>query len=176
MIHVKLYRTNYEGFYDFYACYWNSRLLVVPHFSSGIVEPAKRERAWKSPHARKGDTRYAWGYFHASSRFARPTIPEKKWGTTRSLLKLLLKALTQKKLFIAVIVAWNFRTFMQKKSANFFLLYLPYFHAVESKKNISNCEKIGELSIILKNSLIIRKISSNSFALYTRSTISFVSK
>ena len=34
----------------------NARLRVVPHFSSGIVERAKRERAWKSPHARKGDT------------------------------------------------------------------------------------------------------------------------
>ena len=34
-----------------------TRLRVVPHFSSGIVERAKRERAWKSPHARKGDTR-----------------------------------------------------------------------------------------------------------------------
>ena len=34
-----------------------SRLRVVPHFSSGIVGRAKRERAWKSPHARKGDTR-----------------------------------------------------------------------------------------------------------------------
>ena len=33
------------------------RLRVVPHFSSGIVERAKRECAWKSPHARKGDTR-----------------------------------------------------------------------------------------------------------------------
>ena len=33
------------------------RLRVVPHFASGIVEQAKRERAWKSPHARKGDTR-----------------------------------------------------------------------------------------------------------------------
>ena len=30
-----------------------SRLRVVPHFSSGIVERTKRERAWKSPHARK---------------------------------------------------------------------------------------------------------------------------
>ena len=29
----------------------------------------------------------AWGDFHARSRFARPTIPEEKWGTTRSLLK-----------------------------------------------------------------------------------------
>ena len=29
------------------------RLREVPHFSSGIVERAKRERAWKSPHARK---------------------------------------------------------------------------------------------------------------------------
>ena len=33
------------------------RLRIVPHLSSGIVERAKRERAWKSPHARKGDTR-----------------------------------------------------------------------------------------------------------------------
>ena len=33
------------------------RLRVVPHFSSGIVERAKRECAWKSLHARKGDTR-----------------------------------------------------------------------------------------------------------------------
>ena len=29
------------------------RLRVVPHFSPGIVEQAKRERARKSPHARK---------------------------------------------------------------------------------------------------------------------------
>ena len=55
----------------------SSRLRVVPHFYSGIVEWAKRERAWKSPHARKGDT---------PSRFARSTIPEEKWGTTRSLI------------------------------------------------------------------------------------------
>ena len=34
-----------------------ARLRVVPHFSAGIVKRAKRERAWKSPHARKGDTR-----------------------------------------------------------------------------------------------------------------------
>ena len=39
--------------------YWSEqiRLQVVPHFSSGIVKRAKREHAWKSPHARKGDTR-----------------------------------------------------------------------------------------------------------------------
>ena len=34
-----------------------TRLRVVPHFSSEIVERAKRECAWKSPHARKGDAR-----------------------------------------------------------------------------------------------------------------------
>ena len=33
-----------------------TRLRVVPHFSSGIVERAKRERTWKSPHARKAST------------------------------------------------------------------------------------------------------------------------
>ena len=27
----------------------------------------------------------AWGDFYARSRFARSTIPEEKWGTTRSL-------------------------------------------------------------------------------------------
>ena len=45
------------------------RLRVVPHFSSGIVERAKRDRArWKSPD------------FYARSRFARSTIPEEKVG------------------------------------------------------------------------------------------------
>ena len=65
------------------------RLRVVPHFSSGIVERAKRERAWNSPLARKVDTpRVAFsrvGDFNARSRFACSTIPEEKWGTTRSL-------------------------------------------------------------------------------------------
>ena len=28
---------------------------------------------------------FAWGDFHARSRFAHSTIPEKKWGTTRSI-------------------------------------------------------------------------------------------
>ena len=58
------------------------RLRVVPHFSPGTVE-----RAWKSPHARKGDTRRGERkFFHARLRFARSTIPEEKWGTTRSLI------------------------------------------------------------------------------------------
>jgi len=49
-----------------------TRLRVVPQFSSGIVERAK------TPFL-------AWGDFHARLRFARSTIPEEKWGTTRSL-------------------------------------------------------------------------------------------
>ena len=63
------------------------RLRVVPRLSSRTVERAKRERAWKSPHLRKGDTRLglAWGAFYARSRFARSTITEEKWGTTRLL-------------------------------------------------------------------------------------------
>ena len=62
-----------------------ARLRVVPHFSSGIEEQAKRERAWKclSPH--RVSPILAWGDFHARSRFDRSTIPEEKWGTTRSL-------------------------------------------------------------------------------------------
>ena len=76
----------------------NARLRVVPHFSSGIVE-----RAWKSPHARKGDTRRGERNMiislspHRVSPFSRGVIftlarvslallsLRKKWGTTCSL-------------------------------------------------------------------------------------------
>ena len=44
-------------------------LSVVPHFS---LSPPRLSFL-------------AWGVFHASSCFARSTIPEEKWGTTRSL-------------------------------------------------------------------------------------------
>ena len=74
--------------------------VVVPHLSSGIVERAKSERARENHSTREKATRggdhiflssrhvspfLAWGDFHARSRFARSTIPEDKWGTTRSL-------------------------------------------------------------------------------------------
>ena len=49
-------------------------LRVVPHFSLGIVEQAKRERAWKSPHARKGDTRQLSIAPHRVSPFLRGMI------------------------------------------------------------------------------------------------------
>ena len=65
-----------------------ARLRVVPHLSSGILERAKRERAWKSPHTRsprRVSPFLAWGDFHARSRFARSTISEDKWRTTRTL-------------------------------------------------------------------------------------------
>ena len=45
------------------ALSFENRLRVVPHFSSGIAERA-----------------------NVRSRFARSTIPEEKWGTTRSLV------------------------------------------------------------------------------------------
>ena len=85
-----------------HACNWlsrySARLRVVPYFSSGIVERAKCEHVWKSPHTRKGNTWrgekkwrsliflsprrvspfLAWGDFHARLRFAHSTIPEEK--------------------------------------------------------------------------------------------------
>jgi len=104
---------------------WNYvclRLREVPHFSSGIVERAKRERAWKSPHAStlcclEVQTQFTpprtrpcrvspfltWGDFHARSRFARSTIPEEKWGTTRSLCMPRLNKLASKRLCIQTI-------------------------------------------------------------------------
>ena len=82
--------------YFFFKC----RLRVVPHFSSGIVERAKRERAWKSPHARKGFSLAAAsrlsrvGWFSSAPRFARSSIPEEKWGTTRSLFQMYILSLS----------------------------------------------------------------------------------
>ena len=55
-----------------------SRLRVVPNFSSGIIFLSPRR---VSPFLSRGD-------FHARSRFARSTIPEEKWGTTRSLVRI----------------------------------------------------------------------------------------
>ena len=64
------------------------RLRVVPHFSSGIVERAKRERVKITSREKRRHAApfLAWGDSHARSRFARSTIPEEKWGTTRSLV------------------------------------------------------------------------------------------
>ena len=69
----------------------SSRLRVVPHLSSGIVERERETRARVKITPREKVTPrrvspfLAWGDFHARSRFARSTIPEEKWGTTRSL-------------------------------------------------------------------------------------------
>ena len=81
---VKTFTDVVLGLLQFPAKIKQARLGVVPHFSSGIVERAKRGRAWTSPHARKM-TFLAWVDFHARSRFGRSTIPDEKWGTTRSL-------------------------------------------------------------------------------------------
>ena len=51
------------------------RLRAVHHFSSRIVERVKRERAWKSPHARKGDTR---GVIFTRARVSRALLSLRK--------------------------------------------------------------------------------------------------
>ena len=72
-----------------YSRLQNTRLREVPHFSSGIVERAKRKRAWKSPHARKGDTRREAfsrvGWFSCALASRSLYYPWGKMGTTRSL-------------------------------------------------------------------------------------------
>ena len=46
---------------------------VVPYFSSRIVKRAKRERAWKSPHSRKSNTRRGERKIRGPSFFS-PTL------------------------------------------------------------------------------------------------------
>ena len=59
---------------------------MVPHFSSGIVERAKRERTWKSPHARKGDTRlFTRGVIFTCARVSHALLSQRKNGGSLSL-------------------------------------------------------------------------------------------
>ena len=53
---VRISATSSSEKKDIFQNFPKDRLRVVPHLSSGIGERAKRERAWKSPHARKSDT------------------------------------------------------------------------------------------------------------------------
>ena len=88
------------------------RLRVVPRLSSRIVERAKRERAWKSPHARKGDTRrgLAWVLF------------------TRALVSLSLLSLRKNgglldyeyfpwNVFISLLQSWCYSSWRSKSSS-----------------------------------------------------------
>ena len=69
------------------------RLRVVPHFSfKNSRANDKRARVEITPRE-KGETR--WGEFHVRSRFARSTIPEDKWGTTR-MSNISIKRVTRK--------------------------------------------------------------------------------
>ena len=45
----------------------------------------RRHAAGREKNERRVSPLLAWGDFHARSPFARSTIPEEKWGTTRSL-------------------------------------------------------------------------------------------
>ena len=68
--------------------YWFSltiRLRVVLHFSSGIVERAKRERVWKSPHTRKGVS-LALLSLRKNGGLLVVYTPWARWINTRSLL------------------------------------------------------------------------------------------
>ena len=56
-----------------------ARVKIIPR-EKKATRGGEREKCRVSPFL-------AWGDFHARSRFARPTIPEEKWGTTRSLRK-----------------------------------------------------------------------------------------
>ena len=53
-----------------------------PFFSQG--QQSERNASARENHPTR-ERRYAWGDFDARSRFVRSTIPEEKWGTTRSL-------------------------------------------------------------------------------------------
>ena len=58
--------------------------IRVLHCESNVLVQKLAGLIFLSP--RRMSPFLAWGDFHARLRFARSTIPEEKWGTTRSLL------------------------------------------------------------------------------------------
>ena len=60
-----------------------SRMVQTRHTAERAMEREKWGKA--ETLSRSVSPFLAWGNFHARSRFARSTIPEEKWGTTRSL-------------------------------------------------------------------------------------------
>ena len=122
--------------FSYYSGYLHyHRFIQFLHFvfPQGWVERAKNERAWKSTRARKGDTRL--GDFHARSRFARSTIPEEKWGTTRSLNNSPLLDGSNRKSANSFVI--------QNKKA--FVILIPMTSIARNigrkKKKTSTCEK-----------------------------------
>ena len=96
------------------------RLRVVPHFSSGIVEQAKRESAWKSPHARKGDTR---GVIFTRARVSLALLSlRKNGGLPRSLCIQLFRERLSEKVHATIpkgIVGGFEFTFLQRNLKEF---------------------------------------------------------
>ena len=72
-------------------CARKGRLRVVPHFFFRDSRASETRARVKITPCEKKRPRVlpflAWCDFHALSRFARPTIPEEKWGTTRNLFQ-----------------------------------------------------------------------------------------
>ena len=66
----------------------------------------------------------AWGDFHARSRFARSTIPEEKWGTTRSLYLVLLFKIFS---FISVLFSFN-HYYYSHDQARLIFASLVFYH------------------------------------------------
>ena len=59
----------------------------------------------------------AWGDFHARSRFARSTIPEEKWRTTRSLVKVSYRVAVDR------VVKWKMHVIKSSQGDAFVLDY-----------------------------------------------------
>ena len=77
----------------------------------------------------------AWGDFHARSRFARSTIPEEKWGTTRSLQPNVFSHVVCK--FIGTKESVNIR-----KEFDFHKIGLEHQHVPRFMLGVASCESV----------------------------------
>ena len=78
-----------------------------------ITPREKRRHIFLSP--RRVSTFLAWGDFHVRSRFPRSTVPEEKWGTTRSLEIVVYKYSAQLKCSLFFPGFWKWMPPKKKK-------------------------------------------------------------
>ena len=81
-MHVKDNKNSPHGKFHQKSVKQNRKLLQIAYTTLFMLLSSQQA----SEKATRGVSPFlAWGDFHERSRFARPTIPEEKWGTTRSL-------------------------------------------------------------------------------------------
>ena len=119
----------------------------------------------------------AWGDFHARSRFARSTISEEKWGTTRSLNNAKWKPLPEQYFHVVFFillykVVLTFESLDEILNCHSNESYLQHFHVVLF---ILLCDLVLALSARIKSKRVTNECNTKSLCCLFRVLLSSLS-